>query len=32
MKLYLLDGTYELCRNHFGAPRRKGNHRLKPML
>lgn len=23
MKLYLLDGTYELFRNHFGAPPRK---------
>jgi hypothetical protein len=22
MKIYLVDGTYELFRNHFGAPRR----------
>src|SRR5437588_1152053 len=24
MKIYLVDGTYELFRNHFGAPSRKG--------
>jgi 5'-3' exonuclease len=24
MKIYLVDGTYELFRNHFGAPPRKG--------
>ena len=23
MKLYLIDGTYELFRNHFGAPPRQ---------
>src|SRR3972149_1751347 len=23
MKIYLVDGTYELFRNHFGAPSRK---------
>ena len=25
MKLHLIDGTYELFRNHFGAPPRKGS-------
>ncbi len=24
MKIYLIDGTYELFRNHFGAPPKKG--------
>src|SRR5690242_14335532 len=24
MKIYLVDGTYELFRHHFGAPPRKG--------
>jgi len=24
MKIYLVDGTYELFRSHFGAPPRKG--------
>src|SRR5947209_20358787 len=24
MKIYLVDGTYELFRNHFGPPSRKG--------
>src|SRR5438552_4145889 len=24
MKIYLVDGTYELFRNHFGPPPRKG--------
>src|SRR5689334_16549555 len=24
MKIHLVDGTYELFRNHFGAPSRKG--------
>src|SRR5579872_4698123 len=24
MKIYLVDGTYKLFRNHFGAPRRLG--------